>query len=217
MSRPEQILFAKLLDEDWEAAKEQLVDDPSIICRMGWLGVGCSGRWGMPIYACISHLLDPGSELSKGSDKFRKSIQMREISELVFKAADSLFTEGSGYDKYGLRAQYALRAGWIDILEECALNGVNVEEMQAMVAKIKNVPYVVTEWIENGCQIIIGHNSKPDEISSDDDDTCCICIDVQPDAIYYPCAHKSFCFACSRDLKNCPICRIEGYAKLMSK
>ncbi len=54
---------------------------------------------------------------------------------------------------------------------------------------------------------------KEDNINADSEE-CCICFDATCDAFFSPCAHNSFCFQCSRDLTTCPICRIQGYAKL---
>lgn len=60
--------------------------------------------------------------------------------------------------------------------------------------------------------------SESDELKREkeikvDEPECCICFESRCDAYFSPCAHNSFCFRCSRDLKVCPICRIEGYAK----
>lgn len=42
---------------------------------------------------------------------------------------------------------------------------------------------------------------------------CCVCMNAECNACFHPCAHTDFCFACARDLKKCPICQTEGYAK----
>lgn len=42
---------------------------------------------------------------------------------------------------------------------------------------------------------------------------CCVCLEPKCDACFHPCAHTEICFACAKDLKTCPMCRAEGYAK----
>ena len=38
---------------------------------------------------------------------------------------------------------------------------------------------------------------------------CIICIDNDRDAIYMPCRHNATCIKCTKNLKNCPICKVE--------
>ncbi|XP_062567966.1 uncharacterized protein LOC134230207 isoform X2 [Saccostrea cucullata] len=49
-------------------------------------------------------------------------------------------------------------------------------------------------------------NNRPE---SDDENTCCICYDRQPEMLFLPCRHQRCCEICARsdDLSLCPICR----------
>lgn len=45
---------------------------------------------------------------------------------------------------------------------------------------------------------------------------CIICCEAERDALYMPCKHNTACIKCSKNLKECPICRvkIEDYIKI---
>ena len=38
---------------------------------------------------------------------------------------------------------------------------------------------------------------------------CAICLDCEKDTIFYPCGHYYCCDACSKQIINCPICRVD--------
>jgi hypothetical protein len=37
---------------------------------------------------------------------------------------------------------------------------------------------------------------------------CIICCENERDALYLPCKHNTACLKCSKNLKDCPICKI---------
>lgn len=45
---------------------------------------------------------------------------------------------------------------------------------------------------------------------------CVICCEADRDALYLPCKHNTACVKCSKNLKECPICRrkIEDFIKI---
>ena len=45
---------------------------------------------------------------------------------------------------------------------------------------------------------------------------CVICCDQEKDCVYLPCKHNTACIKCSKNLKECPICRvkIEDYVRI---
>jgi len=38
---------------------------------------------------------------------------------------------------------------------------------------------------------------------------CVICYDQDKDCVYMPCKHNAACIKCSKNLKECPICRVK--------
>ena len=38
---------------------------------------------------------------------------------------------------------------------------------------------------------------------------CVICCDQDKDCVYLPCRHNTACIKCSKNLKECPICRVK--------
>ena len=36
---------------------------------------------------------------------------------------------------------------------------------------------------------------------------CVICCEIDRDCVYLPCKHNTACIKCSKNLKECPICR----------
>ena len=45
---------------------------------------------------------------------------------------------------------------------------------------------------------------------------CVICCEADRDALYMPCKHNTACVKCSKNLKECPICRrkIDDFIKI---
>lgn len=39
-------------------------------------------------------------------------------------------------------------------------------------------------------------------------DTCVVCYESERDALYMPCRHNLVCLRCSKQLKECPMCRV---------
>lgn len=38
---------------------------------------------------------------------------------------------------------------------------------------------------------------------------CIICCDNERDALYLPCKHNTACVKCSKNLRDCPICKLK--------
>lgn len=38
---------------------------------------------------------------------------------------------------------------------------------------------------------------------------CVICCENDKDCVYMPCKHNAACIKCSKNLKECPICRLK--------
>jgi len=215
-----QKLYRLVKDEDYEGAIKMLDEDPFVLSRIGYDSMSCAGGWGMPMYAHVATFLDAGHEVSGHSNKYRDAAGMRAVAEKVFEKAPTVFYQFSEQNLLSLKCNYAMRAGWVDILHECTAGGLDRDWMKDLVRDIKDLPKVVADYLDGQplpeLQIakVEDVQQKVGDANEDDDDTCCICLDAHCDAIFSPCAHNTFCFACSRDLKTCPLCRTEGYAKL---
>ena len=68
--------------------------------------------------------------------------------------------------------------------------------------------------LNNGTVFKIGTTStyvckKSTQIVADKshENSCIICIENDRDALYMPCKHNTACLKCSKNLKDCPICR----------
>ena len=48
---------------------------------------------------------------------------------------------------------------------------------------------------------------KPDNDVSKGD--CVICCENERDALYLPCKHNTACVKCSKNLRDCPICKLK--------
>jgi hypothetical protein len=130
---------------------------------------------------------------------------MRAVAEKVFACAPNIFTDYDDDTRHSLMCNYALRAGWVDILSTCLHEGFTIESIRDLASDVRALPKCVRMWL-----IAPG---KPDEPGEPDERECCICLDGVGDAVFHPCAHNEIHFACARDLTTCPICRTEGYAK----
>lgn len=186
--------FYQLFDAGkFDEAEQILKDDPNIVFVMGWLSMSCYGGWGMHQF---KHF---GAKLQKErGEEYTKGPRVRQFAKAVCKA----FSPDNVHEELGLLLNYALVADWHDIAKEIIDSGFDFKEKEQManadIAMSKEMKLVWDNWTET---------------KKVDTPECSICMDAPCDAIFHPCTHSDFCFACSRDLKDCPICRTEGYAK----
>lgn len=193
-----QKLYQAIKEEKYDEAEAIIDDDPKVIVQIGWISISCAGAWGMPMYAHIGTFLDTGHEASGHSRKYCKNAQMRKLCEKIVEMCPDIFYNYNKEISQSLICNYALRAGWIDHLEACERDGFPIEKIKDLAKGVKQLP---------GSCLAFLHGERSN------DRECCICMDAPSDARYYPCHHDEFCFACSRDLTTCPICRMEGYSK----
>lgn len=49
----------------------------------------------------------------------------------------------------------------------------------------------------------------------DENEECCICMDSRRSIVFLPCGHVCVCNACSKDLIQCPLCRVRIQQKII--
>jgi len=87
------------------------------------------------------------------------------------------------------------------------------EHLLAYLEEYKNTGYEIKPMGGTTSQMISWEKPAPPAQPEQLKKECCICMESECGACFHPCAHTDFCFACARDLKKCPICQTEGYAK----
>jgi len=83
-------------------------------------------------------------------------------------------------------------------------------EPEATVDFKKNVRPAVWLMINSFKEVYLPQsNQQPQAPSSNNSDSglCNICMENPVDSVILDCAHSSVCLSCSKNLKNCPICR----------
>lgn len=197
-----QKLYQFVKDEQYDDAMEMIDKNPKILITLGWTAITCAGNYGMPMYMHIATFLDAGHEASDYSTRYQESPKMREIVNKIFKLVPPMLYDFTDENLASMKANYAIRAGWADMLQESIDLGLDYELLKSLIDDVRKVPEVIKNYMNGNPLPILPKGNE-----------CCICLDAKPDAVFHPCAHTEMCFACSRDLKTCPICRTEGYAK----
>lgn len=185
-----------LLDGQYAKCDQMLDADEGLVNRMTWDSISCNGSWGMPVWRRVGYLLQEGEANPNDAEYQRIVLKIAQISAKA--AGPDLY--------YTCLINYCLAAdekgngsAWEKCLRD-AIAQTPVSEKEHFGDRSPQTPSMKAIWDAWG-QIEL------------EDKTCCICLDAKPDAFFSPCAHNEFCFGCARDLKTCPLCRAEGYAK----
>lgn len=182
-----------LLDGQYDKCAEMLDTDPKLVDRMTWDSISWDGNWGMPLWRRVGYLMQEG----------KAPVDSREYQNIVIKITQ-LATKDSPSDYYTCLINYCLAAGasgkptcWEMTLRDAIVHTAFEEKAKygdrTLTGALKEI---WDSWVEEK-----------------DETTCCVCMDAKPNASFSNCIHKEFCFACVRDLTECPLCRAKGYAK----
>ena len=195
-----QDLYALWSDKKWAEAAQFIEQHPETCRTMGWTSIACYGRRGMPMWAHFGALLRDG----RHTDSEKVKDHARKVARTT-----ASFDEEPDKSYASLLMNYALNAKWSDVLKECIALGIDIKEKPLFTASEDLKGEMKTIWDNWTCTA----EAKVEVEAEAEAVVCCICLDQEPNSVYYPCAHTEMCFDCARDLQTCPLCRTEGYCK----
>lgn len=196
--------IGQLRAKNYDRCLEILLQQPQlpyfqIITYSFWDEEG-GGSYGMTVYNRLGYILQEEPEMS----------ELEGFRDVVLQVIDAYWSDPVNRSIAKIRFTFTSDHGtnktcWASVLREEISKKLLPLEDKVKFREPKS--FILKEiW-----------DTWKEENTSESQEECCICFDAECDAFFSPCAHNSFCFNCSRDLSTCPICRIQGYAKLKMK
>ena len=93
----------------------------------------------------------------------------------------------------------------LSVIENISVSEIEYNDVKSLL--LESINSIVVNSCENYMKDIIVYNN----------DVCCVCLNKKPDVLFYKCGHMCVDKECSTNIKKCPLCRDNIYAKIPTK